>query len=950
MSESTPPRSEDSGDTAAATGFAATPGDHGFAQGKSLGRYVVLGRLGGGGMGVVYSAYDQKLDRRVALKLLRPDATSSVEAHERLVREAQALARLAHPNVVSIHDVGEFEGTVFLDMEFMAGGTLTTWLQTKHEWREVLRVFVAAGRGLAAAHAVGIIHRDFKPDNVLLGADGQVKVADFGIARSSIDTTKLSDAEAAAIGAELRESPSLTRTGAVHGTPAYMSPEQWRGAAIDARSDQYSFCVALYEALVGERPDASPVRVKLPASGGAGLSVKVYRILSRGMNLDPAARYSSMGELLTALEGAAQPWHRSGWLAVIAGAVALAAVTYATFGGAHEMNRACRDARAKLGNVWDDEARSAVKGSFAASDASYASDVWRSVEHALDAYTTSWAAMQEEACEATRVRKEQTEDVLALRTACLDRRRDELGALVGTLRNADRSVVAHAVDAVGALAPLDRCSDWKALALRVAPPPDAAREAVGAVRRDLALGKALFDEGKVREGLAPATHADDAAQKLGYRPLRAESSLLLGRLQGGTGDFKTAEGTLRDAVLHAEAGGDELTAAQSWAALVRVDAKNEQFERGVSDAAHARALLDHTGDDETRAAVAENVGALLYEQGKFAESEASYAEALAIEERRLGPESPRVAVLLGNLTDEKVEESHYDGALEAYTRSLAILERAYGPHHAEVARTLNAMGVVLANQGKYAEAAPYFRRAVTANEEALGPDHPNLARALITLAGILRDIDATHADESRALLQRALTIQQKALGPEHTDVSRTLAELANVAEDAGDYDAARSYLVHALAIGEKALGPDHRRVEDLLDDLARLDLLHGSPEEALAYGKRALVIVQKALGPNHPYVADSLTIQGRALLALHRPAEAIPLLERALPLRMTGDTPADDAAETQFALARALADSHGDHARARDLATRAQQGLAGGSARDLRARAEVDAWLRVTPP
>ena len=172
-------------DTAPATGLASTPGDYGFAPGERMGRHVVMERLGGGGMGVVYSAYDPKLDRRVALKLLRPDATGSAEAQRQLLREAQTLARLAHPNVVNVHDVGEHEGRVFVEMELVAGATLAEWLGAEaREWRQILDVFVQAGRGLAAAHAVGIVHRDFKPDNVLVGRDGSVRVTDFGLARA----------------------------------------------------------------------------------------------------------------------------------------------------------------------------------------------------------------------------------------------------------------------------------------------------------------------------------------------------------------------------------------------------------------------------------------------------------------------------------------------------------------------------------------------------------------------------------------------------------------------------------------------------------------------------------------------------------------------------------------------------------------------------------------------
>jgi tetratricopeptide (TPR) repeat protein len=571
------------------------------------------------------------------------------------------------------------------------------------------------------------------------------------------------------------------------------------------------------------------------------------------------------------------------------------------------------------------------------------------VERELDGSTTAWAKQREEACRATRIRREQTEDVLALRTACLDRRRDEVAALVSVLRHADRDVVTHAIHATEELAPLDLCSDWRTLSSRLAPPPDAVKDAVAATRRDLARSKALLDAGSFREALALAEGAMARARELGYLPLRAEAGLRLGAAQQAGADEKVAEGTLRGSVVDAEAAGDERTAAEAWGELVVVDAKGGGLERGTADAAHADAIALHLADDELRAEVAEHVGTLLFEQGKFAESEARYAEALAIEERRLGPDHPRVAALLANLTDEKVEEGHMDGVLDAYGRSLAILERAYGPHHPEVARTVHSMGVAAANLGDLPGAEAYFRRTVQVNEDALGPEHPTVARSLIDLASILRELDVKREPEARSLLERALAIQTKTLGPEHADVARTLETLGEVAEDLGDADGARADFVRGLKITEKALGPEHRRVEDMLDDLARLDLDEGHFAEAAELGKRALAIVTKALGEKHPYVADSLTILGRAYVGLHRAGDAIAPLERALALRVAGDAPKEDMAETRFALATALwdrGDAGKDRERARALAVQAQAGLDGAGAAAVRARGAVDEWLR----
>ena len=221
-------------------------------RGSSLGRYIVLDRVGEGGMGIVYTAYDPELNRRVAIKLVRAVASKSTSAKDRqarLLREAQAMARLSHPNVIAVHDVGTYGEQVFIAMELVDGTTLKEWLkQARRSWREIVEVFLAAGKGLAAAHAAGLVHRDFKPSNVLVGKDGRVRVMDFGVARpvSTADDKVPGESPFAEVDV------ALTRVGSVVGTPRYMAPEQRGGQPVDPRSDQFSFCASLYEALYGE--------------------------------------------------------------------------------------------------------------------------------------------------------------------------------------------------------------------------------------------------------------------------------------------------------------------------------------------------------------------------------------------------------------------------------------------------------------------------------------------------------------------------------------------------------------------------------------------------------------------------------------------------------------------------------------------------------------------------
>jgi predicted Ser/Thr protein kinase len=283
-----------------------------LAAGATVGRYVVSKLIGSGGMGVVYLARDPTLNRSITLKLLRTDRHGDKSAQAALLREAQAMAQLAHPNVVTVYDAGTFRSQVFVAMEFVEGETLGQWLlRTRPSWREVLRAFLQAGSGLAAAHARGIVHRDFKPANVLVAADGRVRVTDFGLARAvhtesgercdpSSGTSALTDWNIAM---------TLTETGAIKGTPAYMAPEQFRSRPSDARTDQFGFCVALYEALYGHRPFHSQSLVRDVLAGAVRpppVASRVPRslrtIVLRGLRVEPDERYASMEQLLKRLE------------------------------------------------------------------------------------------------------------------------------------------------------------------------------------------------------------------------------------------------------------------------------------------------------------------------------------------------------------------------------------------------------------------------------------------------------------------------------------------------------------------------------------------------------------------------------------------------------------------------------------------------------------------------
>jgi serine/threonine protein kinase len=296
-----------------------TPKLPGIEVGRTLGRYTLVARVGAGAMGIVYRADDKELGRHVAVKVLhRPDGALT----ERLVREARSMAQVNHPNVVAVYDVGTQDATTYIAIELVDGESLRAWQQRPRSVAEILEVYIAAGRGLGAAHDAGLVHRDFKPDNVLIGKDGRARVTDFGLAaaRPSPESTGKPDASRASMAA--LGDLSLTRSGTVMGTPAYMAPEQFEGRNVDARTDQFNFCVALYEALYGERPfggksfdelyeHVSTGTIK-PPHANARVSPALRAIILRGLSVKPGDRYPTMDHLLRDLgRDRAKPWRRA---------------------------------------------------------------------------------------------------------------------------------------------------------------------------------------------------------------------------------------------------------------------------------------------------------------------------------------------------------------------------------------------------------------------------------------------------------------------------------------------------------------------------------------------------------------------------------------------------------------------------------------------------------------
>ncbi len=820
-----------------------------------LGRYVVLYRLGAGGMGVVYAAYDPKLDRKVALKLLRKasdDPSKRKRGQERLMAEARALARLSHPNVIAVHDVAVHHGRIVVAMEFVDGETLTARLAREPmPWSTVLEVMGQAGRGLAAAHGAGLVHRDFKPDNVMLGRDGRVHVMDFGLAREF----ELDDSSAC-FGELPAETGGGERRSRLAGTPAYMAPEQHRGAPVDGRTDQFSFCVTLYEALYGHRPfvaegaqamlamieaadiPPAPTHVKVPG--------RIRSVVLRGLASDPDERFASMKALLDALERAsALPKPKIATLAGV-GCVALLAggwgVAASLDDDTSEAEAPCAGAESRFVEVWNPERRAGIEERFVRTGQPYAEASWVAVASELDAYEQRWVEMHTDACEATRVRHEQSDAMLDLRMECLGRRLDEFSALSELLADADGELIRTGVAATAKLVPVSVCADTDLLKAPVPVPDDPdVRERIRDLRASLARVKVHEDAGRYARGLALAKVAVQRARVVGHAPVLAEALLREGRIALATGDTARAEPLLREAVQTASAGRDDLTAARAWIALVGVvghgQAKAEPAEELIAAASAAVARAGAPAELQAELAIA--TGATFLQQGRLEEAQDQFQFALERQRSASGPEHPTMGRIYNNLAAVNLLRQDAHAAQRNLERAIELQERTHGPQHPSVAPMKANFGALLLGQGRTGEAKEMLVESLRVWEASGARNQVYIGGANLTLSQA--ELYDGRFEQAESHARRALSNYESA-SMHHPDVARALTMVGASVHAQGRDVEALPLLERALELGEETLGEDHDDFASLLTDLGAVQLELGHGDKALESLERALSI------------------------------------------------------------------------------------------------------------
>ena len=863
---------------------------------NALARFEILELIGQGAMGVVLAARDPELERRVAIKILRTQIApteQAVAAQAQLVREARAMAKVTHPNVITVYEAGSADNEVFVVMECVDGGTLQQWLQrSARSWREIVRVFIAAGRGLAAAHKAGVVHRDFKPSNVLVSDEGRILVTDFGLAGTSAR-------EATVDGAVEVEASTLTRAGAVVGTPAYMAPEQFAGAAIDDAADQFSFCVALYEALVGQRPFAGDTAESLLSNVRSGtlqrlpkqtrLPRAVRAVLYRGLRSKPSERYPSMRALLGALTRALRVRRQR----IVAGAVAgvaslgIVAVLWAT-----QPPPVCTTSDEQLAGVWDRARKQSIRSEF--SPYKNGPATYDRVVNILDTYVSEWVAMRREACEATRLRGEQSERLMDLRMQCLERHRITLGALTERLsRGVDRMILDKAVASAQALPRLAECADAEAVSRSIPLPSDAAvREQIAELRAAHADARTLAKLGKYQQALARSTDNAETARRLGYAPVIGDVLALLGQMQNRAGNAEEAEATYKEAVSAATEARNDVLVARLRIALVRlIGVRVGRVKEADIWLTVAEDAIKRVPDNQAlRAAHLLNLAALRGHQGKYRQSRELYEQALALREQILPKNTTGIAVARAHVGSGFYREGRYADAADQYQRALKEFEEALGPDHALIGSYSANHAAVLMGLSRNTDAQKAAERALAIMEHTVGPDHRDYGMALGILSRAY--MGQGRYEDAQRISERALAIRQRNLGPEHSDIGEARQGLGMILVSREKYDEAQLQFETSLAIFEKLYGRKHPTVANALGNLGFLYGSKGEYAKAANYYSQSLSVQRELFGANSRQVLKTLLNIAKVHKRSKRPREACAIYDQAAELaKAKGQSP-----------------------------------------------------------
>lgn len=851
------------------------------ARGRSVGRYVAIHAIGAGSMGIVYLAYDPELDRRVALKRLSVDGVDESEHRRRVSEEAKAMARLSHPNVVAVHDIVTADEATYIAMEYVDGTTLTRW-RAGRSAEELLGAFVQAGEGLAAAHAVNVIHRDFKPDNVLVSLDGRVLVTDFGLAASAAqDSLNVADAGS-------NDRPTLV------GTPRYLAPELFDGEVAGPGADQYSFCYALAESLLGGPPlegstgellsakRGGQLRSALPASG------RVRRALAKGLAPDPRERHASMQALLSELRPRRQ---RAALAAVgVVGAVAVAGALLAS-----QSSEAVCPAVA-LDDVYSSVHRDRIG---AALSSWPDSEAWLAkIDEGLSTYAASWEDMHVDACEATHVRRTQTLEILEARMGCLEGRRRELRALVSVLSELSPEAGPTAINSVHRLPSVASCADPGAFHR-----PRPGDEIPEPTRNRLAEARAMVDASDYARASATLVELNQEAREHGPL-LRGKLAMTASWLLANRGDKEPTREKLQEALVAAEAAGDDPTRLRALLLstfIVGYSLADAPEGQRLADRAEALAARIKAGPVEW-ARLWRYRGLIAQRQGRFDEAAQAHqrsVEQLEAAQLETHPEYPKSLTELGNahrtLRDLDKAEAEYRRALEAQRNAL-------GDAHPHLANTLHGLGDVLSARREFDEALQLYDDALQIYRRFFGDTHRFVAGVRLAKAIVYFGQERYAAADSEVVA--ALELYEEH-APQDVLAAVALSTLADLRFAQGRTADALAAELREVEL-RRRITPRHPDLASSLRNVAGQYVEASEPERALPYFKEASELAREVLGPSSALAAESQEAYGLTLFELGRYEPAAEALEASAAAVAPAGSGAAPTLDARWALARAL--------------------------------------------
>lgn len=843
---------------------------------QRLGRYVLLRRLGSGAMGVVYSAYDPQLDRKVALKLLRR-VRSKDEGRTEVLREARAMARLSHPNVVTVHEVDEEGGRIFLAMEYVSGGTLRSWMRAERRpWKDVADVFLRAGRGLAAAHAADLIHRDFKPENVLMTGTGEPLVADFGLA-TVVETPSIEDGN----DEQTEQNLLVSGGGGRVGTPGYMAPEVFAWEPADALSDQFSFAVALFEGLYGQRPfagsdlqslreNAEQGRVQMPDSTG-DVPAGLRRLVLRGLSARPEERYPSMDALLEALEPLVHPPGRAGWwtaggLAVALTGLAAWSLTRTPEPGPGPAVCAGGDTRAQ--KVWTSDGGRALAASLGANATQTEQLVARG-----DAFASAWSEAYEEACMDTAVRQVQTERRMEVRMLCLDGQLRTFAGSMLAIAEQGEDGLATALDIFDGLPDVEVCADPRRVDLQTS---EENRPAVLQVEEELGRARALARLRKPEEAVEILRAQVEQARVLDDDRLLARALLTLSIVEVRSREAGRGRPHIEEARLVAERSGLDRLVVEALLLLSRDAEMRGDIDSARREVEVARAVLQrYGGDPRYEASVSARLGTTAYASGEL------------------------------------------KGAVEHHRHEIEVLT-SIGEHQSDagVAALIN-LSLALRDLGENEEALRALQSARTYSVDAFGPENPRLPDIDLSIAMVLDEVQ--RLDEALDAMRRGLEICEETWGLESMPAVQLHAGFAFVHQRLEQHAESLEHSEEAVRV-LKALGQDESPDMAMCLGYAGDALVGlGRVEEGLERQREALALYERLLGPAHPEVATVLLQVAASQARLSDREGASASYERALEIRITAKMPRHAVGDARRVFAKFLRES--DPARSKAMAT-----------------------------